>query len=118
MVRLEQLAEAALHGDALTLRSLAQDWLLENPVISNAAPPASNDADIQATAAGLVELFALRARQSPPSWTGQFGSVRRPVFLVRAAQTMKRLRQSCEKESPLPLRQRGLYAPADFLSFA
>lgn len=118
MVRLEQLAEAALGGDALGLRALAQDWLIENPLIGHATPPASNDTDVLATAAALVELLALRARQSPPPWTAQFGSVRHPIFLVRAARTMPRLRQACEAESPLPLRRRGLFAPADFLSFA
>lgn len=118
MVRLEQLAEAALTGDALGLRALAQDWLAENPRIGDCTPPTSNDADVVATAAGLVELLALRGHQSPPPWTAQIGSVRNPIFLVRAARTMRRLREACEKESPLPLRQRGLYAPADFLSFA
>ena len=118
MVRPEQLAEAALRGDALALRALAQDWLLENPRISDCAPPASNDSDIVATAAGLVELLALRADQSPPSWTAKAGSVRNPIFLVNAAKTMRRLRSLCESESPLPLRKRGLYAPGDFLTFA
>jgi hypothetical protein len=118
MVRLEELANAALGSDALRLRGLAQDWLLENPVLSRVARPESNDADVLATAAGLVELLALRAGQSPPGWTAQFGPVKHPVFLVKAALTMRRLRQTCEAEPPLPLRRRGLYAPADFLSFA
>jgi hypothetical protein len=118
MVRIEQLAEAALTGDALELRSLVQDWLHENPRIADCAAPTSKDSDIVATAAGLAELLALRAQQPPPSWTAAVGGVHEPVFLVKAAQTMRRLRMACENESPLPLRRRGLYAPPDFLSFA
>jgi hypothetical protein len=37
---------------------------------------------------------------------------------LKSAQTMRRLRETCIAESPLPLRRRGLYAPADFLTFA
>jgi len=118
MVRLEQMAEAALGGDALVLRALAQEWLRENPLIINSVPPTSNDADILATAAALVELLALRTQQPPPSWTARIGPVRNPTYLVKAARTMPRLRQSCAEESPLPLRRRGLFAPPDFLSFA
>ena len=118
MGRLEQLAETALNLDALRLRSLVQDWLRENPQIADCASPTSNDSDVIATAAALVELLALRAQQVPPAWTAMVGSVRQPIFLLKAARTMRRLRQECENESPLPLRRRGLYAPADFLSFA
>lgn len=118
MARIEQLAKAALTGDALELRALAQDLLSENPRISDCAPPESSDVDILATAAGLVELLALRAGQSPPPWAKTIGPARQPIFLLRAARTMPRLRAACEMESPLPLRVRGLYAPADFLSFA
>jgi hypothetical protein len=118
MVRTEELAEAALGGDALRLRALAQDWLLENPIISDCMPPATNDLDAMAAAAGIVELLALRAGQPPPAWTAKVGSARNPIFLVKAAMTMRRLRAACVAESPLPLRQRGLYAPADYLSFA
>lgn len=118
MVRIEQLAEAALAGEAMELRALAQDWLRENPRISDCRMPDAVDGDTLATAAGLVELLALRAGQQPPHWTARIGRVRHPIFLVKAAQTMRRLREACENESPLPLRRRGLYAPADFLSFA
>jgi len=118
MVKLEQIAETALAGEALRLRSLVQDWLVQNPRINNSKPPESNDPDIWAAAAGLVELLALRAGQSPPAWTAKVGAMRKPVYLVKSAGTMPRLRRECEIESPLPLRRRGLYAPAQFLSFA
>jgi hypothetical protein len=118
MVRLEQLAEAALAGEALALRSLAQDWLRENPRLADCPRPLSDDQCVLAVAAGLVELFADRLGQQWPAWSGEIGPLPRPRHLVRAAETMKRLRRMCEIESPLPLRKRNLYAPAQFLQFA
>ena len=41
-----------------------------------------------------------------------------PVYLVRAAETMPRLRRSCETEGPEPLRARQVYAPPEFLTAA
>ena len=118
MVRLEQLAEAALAGEALALRSLAQDWLSENPRMSDCPRPPSDDAQVLAVAASLVELFAGRAGQLAPQWTRSIGPLAHPRYLLRAAETMKRLRRMCEVESPPPLRRRNLYAPAEFLQFA
>ncbi|MDB5323417.1 MAG: hypothetical protein JWN40_5048 [Phycisphaerales bacterium] len=118
MVQLEQLASAALGGDALRLRELAQEWLRENPVLSDCPPPATSDRDFQSVAAALVELFADRLAQTPPDWTARVGPMREPTFLLKAAQTMRRLRDHCESESPPPLRRRNLYAPANFLAFA
>jgi hypothetical protein len=39
------------------------------------------------------------------------------MHLLEAATRMKRLRAHCESEAPEALRKRGLYAPADFLTF-
>ena len=117
MVRLERLAEAALNGEALLLRSLTQDWLIENPVISDSPAPLSEDPQVLVVAAALVELFAERMRQAAPSWSGRIGSLAEPHYLLRAARTMKHLRKLCETESPVPLRRRNLYAPGDFLQF-
>jgi len=118
MVRIEQLAEAALAGEALTLRSLAQDWLLENPCMTACPRPAISDPQVLVVSAALVELFADRAGQPPPPWSHSIGPLAQPRYLLRAAETMKRLRRTCETESPLPLRRRNLYAPAEFLQFA
>ena len=119
MVRPEHLAEAALSGDALRLRSLVQDWLAENPSAVDAAPPPpSADPTVRAVAAALVELLAQRRRQPPPAWTAAIGAAPRPVHLVKSAATMPRLRKLCETESPPPLRSRNLFAPPAFLDFA
>jgi hypothetical protein len=118
MVRLEDLAQAALSGEALELRMLTQDWLRENPRLDTCAAPQSADPAILTVAAALVELFASRAGQPAPKWSGSVGPLAGPHFLLRAAQKMNRLRRLCEEESPLPLRRRNLFAPADFLTFA
>lgn len=118
MVRTEQLAQAALAGDALGLRALVQDWLLENPRISDAPAPDSSDAAVLVVAAGLVELLAERRQALPPEWTRRVGAAPTPIFLVRAARRMKRLRHLCETEAPQPLRRRNLLAPPDYLQSA
>lgn len=118
MVKIEQLAEAALNGDSLLLRSLTQDLLREKPVLSEYPKPQTNDSRILAAAASLVELFAMRLQQTPPQWTKDVGGLPEPFYLLKAAKTMKRLRAMCEAEAPEPLRKRGFYAPANFLEFA
>jgi hypothetical protein len=118
MVLIDQLAEAALAGDGLRLRTLTHDWHRENPDMELSSPPISTDQRIRTVAAALVELFAQRAGQIPPSWTAEIGAMSTPTYLLKSATTMRRLREQCEEESPPPLRRRKLYAPADFLTFA
>ncbi|GMV97594.1 MAG: hypothetical protein HRF43_11870 [Phycisphaerae bacterium] len=118
MASLEQMAAAALSGEALALRSLAQDFLRGHPRLVDCQCPASDDPHILAVSAALVELFAERTGQAGPAWAQNIGPVPEPCFLVRSAATMKNLRRLCERESPWPLRRRNLFAPADFLRFA
>jgi hypothetical protein len=118
MIRIDELAEAALAGDALRLRSLTQDWLGEQRPISQCAPPESDDLTLRAIAAGLVEMLAERRKEAPPAWTQKIPGVPRPIYLLKAAQTMQHLRHLCETESPPPLQRRNLLAPPTFLQFA
>lgn len=118
MTTIEQLAEAALKGEGLLLRSLTQDLLREQPNLSTQPKPQTDDSRLLAAAASLVELFALRLGQSPPQWTKDVGSLPEPIYLLKAAASMKRLRELCETQSPEPLRKRGFYAPPNFLEFA
>lgn len=118
MVRIEQLAEAALNGQALLARSLAQDFFRQNPQLANIPKPVVDDARILAASASLLELFALRLNQEAPPWTRSISPLAEPIFLLKAAATMKHLRILCETESPEPLRKRGFYAPPNYLEFA
>ena len=80
--------------------------------------PQTGDERVLAAAASLIELFAERSKQNPPSWTKKIGALKEPIYLVPSADKMKRLRELCENESPQPLRKRGFYAPPNFLEFA
>jgi len=115
VVRIEQLATAALNQDAMLLRSLTQDLLREHPTLKDYPRPSAVDFKTLAAAASLIELLALRLRQEPPSWASEIGPLSEPIHLVKAAATMKRLRALCEQQAPEPLRKRGFYAPPNFL---
>ncbi|MDQ3013847.1 MAG: hypothetical protein M3X11_24485, partial [Acidobacteriota bacterium] len=110
--------EAALNGESLLLRSLTQDFLRGHPSLSEYPKPQTDDSRLLAAAASLVELLSLRLRQSPPPWTKDVGALPEPIYLLKAASSMKRLRILCETEAPEPLRKRGFYAPPNFLEFA
>ncbi len=118
MIRIEQLAEAAINQNALLLRSLTQDLLRERPVLKSVPPPDVADPRISAAAASLIELLAARSNQEPPTWTSKIGASPERIYLVKAAASMKHLRALCEEQSPEPLRKRGFYAPPNFLESA
>ena len=118
VVRIEQLAEAAINQDALSLRSLTQDLLRAHPRLKDFSRPMAVDFKTLAAAAALIELFAERLHQEPPAWTREIGALPEPIYLVRAAATMKRLRVLCEQQAPEPLRKRGFFAPPNFLESA
>jgi hypothetical protein len=118
VIRLEQLAEAAINQDAFLLRSLTQDFVRERPTLKNVPLPDVADSRTMAAAASLVELLAARSHQEPPTWTGMIGASPEPIYFVKAAASMKHLRELCEEQSPEPLRKRGFYAPPNFLESA
>jgi hypothetical protein len=117
-VELEDLVQALLHFDGLSARQWLADAARSGLVWSEVPAPAGLDATARAVAAGVAELLASRAGQSPPRWAAAIPPAPRSLFLVRAAATMPRLRALCEKEGPEPLRRRGLLAPPDFLCIA
>ena len=99
-------------------RQWTADATREAVIWTDVPRPAGWSAMELAVAAGIVELFASRAHQAPPSWTAAVGAAPEPMYLVRAAETMPRLRRSCETEGPEPLRVQRLYAPPEFLTAA
>lgn len=118
MVRIEQIAQAALAGDSILTRSLAQDFLREQTQLQDIPQPQTSDKRVLGLSAGLVEMFASRRNQKAPAWTKAVGAVSEPIFLVKSALTMKCLRELCETESPPPLRKRKFFAPPNYLEFA
>jgi hypothetical protein len=112
---LEQIARSALAGDALITRSLLQDWLETKPLLTNLSRPDIDDPTLIAVSAGLVEVISSRLGQCPPPWASEVGAAPHPIHLLRSASTMRRLREMCEAESPMPLRRRQIFAPANHL---
>lgn len=118
MEMIEQIVNAALAQESLQLRGLIQQFSRTNPDFSKLPPLATSNPTKFALAASIVELLAQQANQEPPSWTAKAQSLTEPIFLLKSASKMKRLRQLCIDESPLPLKKRGFYAPPNYLSFA
>lgn len=118
MVTIEQIAATILRDDSLAARALVQEFLRDQPVLAEIAQPEIDDPLALAVMASLLELFAQRTEQPAPAWTQQVGPIEQPVFLVKAAAHMRRLRDLCMDAAPAPLRRRHLYAPPDYLAFA
>jgi hypothetical protein len=118
MDQIEQLAQAALERDHLKLRGLVQDLTRANVDFSLVPRPSTQDTRLLAITASLVELLALRQKQTAPAWTKEIGPLKEPFFMLESASSMKRLRTLCETQSPEPMRKRKLYAPPHFLEFA
>lgn len=117
MELIEALAQAAWQRDSVTVRHLAQAFIRSQPDFAQLPRPTTQEQDMLIMAAALVELLASRVGQAPPAWTATIGAASEAFYLVAAAESMPRLRQHCMAEAPPPLRQRRLYAPADFLVF-
>lgn len=115
---LRDLVRALLRYDALG----AREWMLAAEragfAWSEVAAPRGLDEKGHALAAGLVELMAERTEQPPPAWVANAPTLREPLFLVRAAEKLPRLRDECMNEGPAALRRRGFLAPAEFLKAA
>lgn len=71
-----------------------------------------------AIAAAVVELIGVRDGTACPAWTSSVPALSAPVYLVKAAETIPRLRRLCEEEGQEPLRRRKLFAPPEFLTAA
>ena len=117
-MNVEAIAESILRGQPLVARSLVLGWLSSSPDIERELLPNSRDQRVLALSAALVQLLAERLGQRSPDWTGQVHALQEPLYLLRSAATMPRLRRLCEEQSPGPLRRRNLFAPADYLTFA
>jgi hypothetical protein len=117
-MELREIVLALLHYDALTARQWVADFMRSNQRWADVGRPEGMTGEQLALAAGVAELLAERAGESAPSWTGSVAASPRRIFLVRAAETMPRLRKSCEEDGPEPLRRRQLFAPPNFLRVA
>ena len=117
-MELPDLVRALLARDALKARQWAADAERASMIWTEIPRPVGLSPLEMAVAAGIVELFASRSDQTPPSWTATIGSAPDSLYLVRASETMPRLRLSCETDGPERLRVRRIYAPPDFMTAA
>lgn len=117
MIKITDVAQAALNHNDLLLRGLVQEIWREGRPLKDYPKPKTDDPRINSIAAGLFELLAKQWGQLPPDWTHEIGPMPEPFFLLKYAQEMKNLRRLCERESPEPLKSRKLYAPPNFLEF-
>jgi hypothetical protein len=115
---LRDLVRALLSYDTLVARQWVADSQRTEMDWTSVPEPSDLDSVGMSVAAAVAELLAERAGQAPPAWTKAVEATPTRVFLVRAAQTMPRLRQLCEQEGPEPLRRRGILAPPEFLKVA
>jgi len=117
-MQIRTLIDALMRFDTLRARQWVADAMRMPISWAEVARPTGMDAEQLAIAAGIVELLAKRSGQESPCWTVDVGESPRRIYLVRAAESMPRLRQLCEKEGPEPLRKRQIMAPPEFLSVA
>lgn len=113
-----EMVRALRNHDTLTARQWVIDAQRAKVQLENVERPSGLDDVDLAIAAGVVELLAERWHQTSPNWTGDVPAAPGPVFLVKAAAYLPRLRRTCETEGPEPLRRRHLLAPPDFLTTA
>jgi hypothetical protein len=117
-MELRDLVLALLAHDTLAARQWVSDAGGVGLSWTSVPRPLGLDAVAMTVAAGVAEMLAARAGQAPPVWTKEVAAASEPVFLVRSAEHMPRLRRLCEEEGPEPLRRRRLLAPPDFLTAA
>lgn len=115
--RLEQLAEAVFTRHSLEARSLVQE-MVRSGLSRELVEPAAGDPPLRVIAAALAELLAERHGLPVPAWTTEIGPLPQPFFAVERALRWPSLREQCERETPGPLRRRGIFAPAGFLAYA
>lgn len=115
---LRDLVKAVLGYDTLSARQWLADAERAGFRWADVPAPKGLDPTASALAAGITELMASRLGQVPPAWTSKVPAAPERIFLVRAAASMRRLRETCEREGPEPLRRRGLLAPPEFLTIA
>jgi hypothetical protein len=117
-VELRDLVDAIVARDALGARQWVADAERAAFDWSRVPEPQHLGALGLSVAAALVELMSERRGVPAPSWAKAVPASPQRIYLVRAAESLPRLRRLCEEEGPEPLRRRGLFAPPDFLTAA
>ena len=113
---IKDLAIAMLTADAVRLRQLVAEVMRQPEVLASVPLPVDMSPEEHAAAASILELLCERAGVEPPSWTEEAPSLSQPMFVVKHALRMPRLRELCLSEGPHALKRRGVLAPPDVLT--
>jgi hypothetical protein len=113
-----EVVQAAKRGDDLVVRQWVADCRLEHVDWSVLKKPMNIVGDDLAVVAGLVEIMAANALQSPPAWTNNVGAASEDVYLVPSAREMRRTRELCKTQGPEPMRKRRILALPGYLTIA
>ena len=116
-MELSDLVRALLTGDLLTARQWVADAKRASFDWEHVARPSDLDSLGMAVAAAMTELLARRSGATPPKWTREIGRQDAPVFLDPGIEEMPRTMARLRTEAPEVLRDRNLFATADFLDF-
>ena len=117
-MELRTLIDAILAGNLLDARQWVADAKREQLNWGTVPYPRELTGRQITVAAGLVELFACRAGETPPAWTEEVGPEREPLILDPGLEQMRRSFARARDFGPEPLRKRNLVALPDFLEVA
>jgi hypothetical protein len=118
-ITVDMIAKAILTHDNLYVSAYTQEWLRYNLPFAELPKPETNDPNVLIVAAGVVELLATRANQTPPTWVHTVGSLDEPFFVMRVRPGQDSYtRQLCLNEAPEPLKRRNIFSPPNYLTFA
>jgi hypothetical protein len=112
------LIDAILAGDLLTARQWVADAKRDDVHWGTIPYPRGLAGRQMTVAAGMVELFARRAGETPPAWTDVVGPELEPVVLDPGLEQMPRSFARAKASGPESLRKRNLVALPDFLDVA
>lgn len=117
-ITIEAIARAILAYEDLRASALTLEWLRYDQPFAEIARPETDEPQLLAVAAAVVELLAQRANQAPPAWTAEVGGLTEPFFVWRLSPQQTYTRQLCLEESPEPLKRRNIFSPPNYLTFA
>lgn len=115
---IRELVHALLTGDLLAARQYVADAQRMRVQWDHLEQPSGLTEREMSVAAGLVELFALRAGATPPSWTKTIGAVQELLVLDPGLEQMPRSFARACSAGPEPLRRRNVVVSPDFLDVA
>ena len=113
LVRIEDVAEAALQGDALSTRALWAEFVDSVVNVADVEQPSTDDHRVVALAASLLELLAERRQELAPSWVATVAGCATPQYLMTVRTEHKRIQ--LRKTSPKPLASRNFFASPNYL---